>query len=240
MHYLYRITDKLNNKVYIGQSNKENERWRQHKYYARQEKPIQYISRAIKKYGVENFIYEVIACCHTQEDADELETQLIKQYDSQNSKLGYNIAPGGDLIIPWNKGLPKEQQPMYGKKQSDYQKKITSEVHGGKRAPHSEEWKIKVSASLIGHTILEETKQKISKAKTGKITSDETKRKQSLVRVGRFGGEKHPGAKLTWTLVAQIRQEYKNGNTTHKALAEKYGVKQTTITEIINYKAWII
>jgi len=93
MHYLYRITDALNNKIYIGQSNKETERWRQHKYLARQNEPVQYIHRAIKKYGVENFTYEVIAQCLTQEDADETEILLIKQYDSRNKDKGYNVAP---------------------------------------------------------------------------------------------------------------------------------------------------
>ena len=117
MHYLYRIANTLNNKVYIGQSNKETERWRQHKYFARNpEITGQYIHRAMAKHGIDNFTYEVIATCQTQENADELEIILIKQYDSCNKEFGYNVAPGGDHV--WNAGLPKEQQPMYGKKQS--------------------------------------------------------------------------------------------------------------------------
>jgi group I intron endonuclease len=175
MHYLYRITDTLSNKIYIGQSNKEIERWRQHKYYARQEEPIQYISRAMKKYGVENFTYEVIACCRTQEDADELETQLIKQYDSQNKEHGYNIAPGGEHA--WNAGLPSEQQPMYGKRQSEYFKKRMSEVHTGKVVIITEETKQKISDAMIGREIT--WGDKISAAQIGKIVSEETKEKQS-------------------------------------------------------------
>src|ERR1017187_925056 len=105
MYYLYKIINMLNNKVYIGQSNKEKERWRQHKYYARQEKPIQYIHRAMAKYGIENFAYEVIAACVTQVDTDEIETQLIKQYDSRNKSYGYNIAPGGNAS--WNRLKPE-------------------------------------------------------------------------------------------------------------------------------------
>jgi hypothetical protein len=49
----------INQKIYIGQSNKETERWRQHQYLARQENPIQYIHRAIKKHGINNFTISV-------------------------------------------------------------------------------------------------------------------------------------------------------------------------------------
>ena len=200
MHYLYRITDALNNKIYIGQSNKETERWRQHKYLARQNEPVQYIHRAIKKYGVENFTYEVIAQCLTQEDADETEILLIKQYDSRNKDKGYNVAPGGDHA--WNTGLPKEQQPMYGKQQSEHQKKICSEVHTGWNNPHSDEWKQNMSKIMTGRILLDEwknkigqahlgmkhtekTKSKISEGHKGKIISNETKSKMSAASLGR-------------------------------------------------------
>lgn len=97
MHYLYRITNLLNQKVYIGQSNQEKERWRQHKYYSRYpEKTRQYVHRAMAKYGINNFIYEVIACCKTQDEANLTEDILIDQYDSKNVNKGYNIASGGN------------------------------------------------------------------------------------------------------------------------------------------------
>ena len=96
MHYLYRIINLLNNKVYIGQSNNANRRWAYHKNQATKEKPVQYISRAMKKHGIINFQFEVIATCLTKDDADETETLLIQQYDSRNIKSGYNIKPGGE------------------------------------------------------------------------------------------------------------------------------------------------
>jgi hypothetical protein len=48
------------------------------------------------KYGVENFEFEIIATCRTQEDANEAEVLLIQQYDSRNKEKGYNIKPGGE------------------------------------------------------------------------------------------------------------------------------------------------
>lgn len=184
MHYLYRITNTLNYKVYIGQTINEKRRWQAHSSYAKQNEPIQYIHRAMKKYGVENFIYEVIAQCLTQEDADETEILLIQQYNSQNKEHGYNVAPGGDHA--WNGGLPKEQQPMYGKKQSDYFKQRMSEIHSGKTVIHSEEWKKYMSNILSGIPRADDVKEKISKSNKGLKRSDETKMKISQVQIGKI------------------------------------------------------
>jgi group I intron endonuclease len=47
------------------------------------------------KHGIENFIFEIIATCKTQEDTDETESILILQYDSRNKEYGYNLMIGG-------------------------------------------------------------------------------------------------------------------------------------------------
>lgn len=97
MHYLYKITNQFNGKVYIGQSKEETGRWKQHKYFAKNpEKTGQYIHRAMAKYGIDNFQFEILAVSKSQKDADETEIILIHQYDSRNKEHGYNIKPGGD------------------------------------------------------------------------------------------------------------------------------------------------
>jgi group I intron endonuclease len=191
MHYLYRITDTLNDKVYIGQSNKEKERWRQHKYLARQENPVQYVHRAMKKYGSENFCYEVIAMCRTQEDADIVEEQLIAQYDSYNKEHGYNIAHGGNHV--WNAGLPKEQQPMYGKHHTEEIKRQIAKSNTGVAHPkHTDKWKQEASVWLTGRSVSDETKQKISDSQKGKPRwTEEQKQKMSIKRKGIKLSEEH-------------------------------------------------
>ncbi len=87
MHFLYRITDTLNNKIYIGQAVDPNRRWVDHKWNAKQSEPVQYISRAMAKYGVDNFIFEVISTCRSQEDANEAESMLIQQYNSRDKQF---------------------------------------------------------------------------------------------------------------------------------------------------------
>ena len=163
MHFLYRITNILNSKVYIGQSNKKTERWRQHKYFSKQEIPLQYIHKAMAKYGIGNFVYEVIATCHTQDDANVLEEELIKQYDSRNKEHGYNIASGGEAA--WNLGLPSEQQPMYGKHHSEKSKEKSSKSNIGiKKPPHTKEWKENMSSIMKGRIITADWREKLSKS----------------------------------------------------------------------------
>lgn len=93
---MYRILNQVNQKFYIGQSIDPKSRRKQHQAYSRQGKNPQYIHRAMKKCGVDNFQFEVIATCRTKEDADETEVRLIHQYDSRNKEKGYNIKPGGE------------------------------------------------------------------------------------------------------------------------------------------------
>ena len=210
MRYLYKITNLLNGRVYIGQSYSEIERWRQHKYAARSS-PRQYIDCAIKKYGVINFIYEVIAVSLTQEDGHLTEIELIKQYNSRDRNFGYNISPGGDEI--WNKGLPKEQHPMYGKRHSIESRKKMSEALSGENHPlygksHVPATIEKMSLVKLGKVCSEEHRNNISKSKTGannpnfgthhsdewnlkisisntgKIRSEVSKKKQSITRTG--------------------------------------------------------
>lgn len=191
---------------------------------------------------------------------------MISQYDSRNNEKGYNISPGGD--IAWNRGLPKEQQPMYGKKQSEFQKQRMSEVHAGKTVIHSEEWRQMMSNLLTGRKRDEETIQKISisnkglrrddetrkrmsTAKLGIIMSDETKKRISDAKIGKTksdetkkkmskakAGENSYLAKLNWKIVEQIRSEYATELFTQKELGKKYNISRPNINSIINNKTW--
>jgi group I intron endonuclease len=68
MYYLYCITILINNKVYVGQSVDNKVRWRQHKYFSKNPgKSGQYIHRAMNKYGIENFKFDIVAISTTQD-----------------------------------------------------------------------------------------------------------------------------------------------------------------------------
>lgn len=84
---IYKITNKLNNKIYIGQSVNIKHRWQQHRATTEL-----YIDKAIHKYGAENFLWEVLEECSV-DMLDERESYWIHYYNSIG-ELGYNLKDG--------------------------------------------------------------------------------------------------------------------------------------------------
>lgn len=90
-YYLYKITNLVNGKLYIGVTNNPNKRKRQHLYEDKNNKnPL--IKAAIAKYGVESLMFEVI-CIGNQEYIYDLERKAVEAYGSMDH--GYNLTPGG-------------------------------------------------------------------------------------------------------------------------------------------------
>ena len=88
---IYKIENKINGKVYIGQSIDILRRWREHRVAAHNNEAPLY--RAIRKYGLESFNFEVIEeCC--REELNDKEINYIIEYDSFYT--GYNLTTGGD------------------------------------------------------------------------------------------------------------------------------------------------
>lgn len=93
---IYKITNKLNNKIYIGKSKNIGYRWCVHKCPSTQESEFQSpIYKAMKKYGNDNFTIEILETCSIEE-LDEKERFYIELYRSQAKDIGYNIKPGGE------------------------------------------------------------------------------------------------------------------------------------------------
>lgn len=95
---IYKITNKINNKIYIGQSVAIEQRWKEHQSCAFNPKNHLYNIRlycAFRKYGIENFIFEIIELCDKNK-LNERELYWIEYYNSTDNKIGYNIQPGGN------------------------------------------------------------------------------------------------------------------------------------------------
>ena len=93
MYAVYKITNKINNKIYIGSTNDIARRWREHKSHAFNPNCNDYnypLQRAIRKYGLDNFLFEIIQDNFlTRYDAEEFEAKMINYYKS-NQHEGYN------------------------------------------------------------------------------------------------------------------------------------------------------
>lgn len=138
--HLYRVyihVNKINQKVYVGQTREKNiiKRWGNDGIgYKTQDR----FWRAIQKYGWDNFEHLIITDWITKEKANEIEIAVIALFDSTNKDYGYNISQGGNGPT----GVPctdeKKQllsdmfsgfgNPFYGKKHTDDIKDMLSEI----------------------------------------------------------------------------------------------------------------
>ena len=87
--YVYKITNKFNGKVYIGQSIRPiEERFKRHINDSINNVLDTHFARAIRKYGVDSFDLELVDIANTQEELNEKEQYYIRKYNSINE--GYN------------------------------------------------------------------------------------------------------------------------------------------------------
>lgn len=126
MGYIYKITNNINQKIYIGKTTKEraSDRFSQHRYLARhleQEKGSSYLHKAMNSYGVDNFSFEVIEICDN-ELLNEKEQYWIREYNSM-SPNGYNLTSGGEGTV----GYSREQTVEERQKRSESNKKFFEE-----------------------------------------------------------------------------------------------------------------
>ena len=97
---VYCITNKINDKKYIGMTSRSlEERWKSHCSASRNGSPFRFHS-AIRKYGEDSFITEILYEDLNIEDCRTLEEQTILEYNTMN--FGYNAKPGGcgGWIVP--------------------------------------------------------------------------------------------------------------------------------------------
>jgi len=195
---IYRLTNKINGKMYHGQTTEEdiNIRWNKYKklYCKNQLK----LYNALKKYGPENFLFEVIdTSSQNQLQLDDLEIKYINIYDTMNN--GYNCMPGGKSSKLSEETKRKISNTLKGYKLSEETKKKISKALSGKiRGPsilkgthRSEETKKKISQSKNGLLFSDIHKVNLSNAHRGKILSDKTKAKLSEIRKGKKKSIEH-------------------------------------------------
>lgn len=134
-----------------------------------------YFWRAIQKYGWDNFEHIVIADGLTQEEACALEIKLIREFQLDDERFGYNTSAGGSL---GNLGRPCSEETR---------RKISDAKRG---KPLSEEAKRKISITQKGRVHTAEHNKKVSDALKGKYVgelssayglkrSDETRKRMS-------------------------------------------------------------
>ena len=204
---IYKVTNIVNGKCYIGQTSKSlDERKKTHLSTARNKKG-HYFHKALRKYGEENFIWEVLGESINKEDLDRWEKILIYTYESNNSKYGYNLTSGGEGNFKHSeKTKQKMREANLRENLSEERRRKLSEAKSGTNHP------------MYGKKVSEETKQKIREAQLGeknhmfgKKLSKETRQKikEKLSKDGVIlTGDKSPHfKKINVSNLKQLKQE---------------------------------
>lgn len=136
MTYIYKFTNKINGHCYIGQTNNLQKRYNGHKSESFNPKASGYwlpFHCAIRKYGIENFNYEVleeIVDGESQDFINERERYFIAYYHSLKDENGYNITLGGDGCpkppLSYEEKL-KRSKLFTGKEIQDIQKRLLND-----------------------------------------------------------------------------------------------------------------
>lgn len=126
---IYLITNNVNGKKYIGQSRNLIKRWNQHKTESRKDNPKMIVDKAIKKYGIDNFSFEILFECPL-DMLDDWETDMIRLYDSVRPR-GYNCVDKcrgvSEKEIEKLSNRMKENNPM---KDPDVVDKVRNKLKG--------------------------------------------------------------------------------------------------------------
>lgn len=201
--YIYKITNLVNGKIYIGQHSKNDNSLNKldESYWASGIK----INNAFKKYGYNNFSREILCWCESYEELNNKEIFYIKEFNSTNNDIGYNIAEGGNNGGNLIKGYSEEELILHYKKISDgniraWKNENIRNTYIQSFSKRGQSWKNKISKALTGRKgtpLSEETKQKLreinlgnkhglgNKSRTGYKNSEEMNNKisESLKKV---------------------------------------------------------
>ena len=189
---IYKITNIINNKTYIGQSIDIRKRFIHHTSESRHQRQHMAISKAIQKYGKDYFCFEILTQC-TRDELNDKERYFVEKYNSV-APNGYNMRSGGDIRGCYvseeaRKNMSKARTGMKlsqsaienirrastGRKQPRESVERTRLANMGRK--FSEETKLKMSISARNRPkVSEETRLKLSCANKGKTRADNAKK----------------------------------------------------------------
>lgn len=169
---IYKATNKINGKCYIGQTTEIlNRRMQRHLL----SKSRLYFHCAIRKYGEENFNWTILEVCMSKEDMNDKEKYYIKLFKSNEKEYGYNLTDGGtdcNHTDSTKKKISEANKIRIYKPHTEETKRKISESKKGKKPKrlsylHTDETKRKISEKKKGSIVTQNTRDKISKSLTG-------------------------------------------------------------------------
>ncbi len=217
MRYVYLIRNLVNNKVYVGQTKNFNQRKYGHRYAMKKgvERPLY---RAMRKYGFENFTFEVLEEC-TDESINEREQHWVVQFDSFNPERGYNLTSGGNQDTNVSEETKRKlSESLRGKSKTDEHKRRISDSRmgweglRGDRNPNHRR-------VIEGRPLDEKTRALLSACASKRV------------------GEKNANAKLTIDTVRSIKFRLRDGATVADVVRE-FCISRSQVNRIRCNQQW--
>jgi len=214
MGFIYKITNTISNKCYIGETKKSNPylRWNEHKRKITQGIGCPALQDAVKKYGIDYFKFEILIICF-DEDRFKYEIDYIKKYNSM-SPNGYNLTKGGEGGGFYGKKHTQQtidnlsfvlkqkyiDNPELKEQSSERQKIVMSSMEARKKITegliNSEKWKLAKENKKVGNCNhrkpSEKTKNKIKeslKKYYNENSNGETKVKIAGIKISQYDNQ---------------------------------------------------
>lgn len=192
---IYKISNTINKKIYIGSSILFKKRKSEHKFHLKRNTHHSMIlQRHVNKYGLKTLIFEIIEFVENKNLLIERE-----QYYIDTLKPYFNVLKFAGRTLGYKHSketILKISKSKIGNVASNETKLKMSMCRKGNKHPNfgkkmSEEQKIKISITKTGRTLTEEHKRKIGAKIKGRVHSEETKAKISNSNIGshRFSEE---------------------------------------------------
>lgn len=209
--YTYCITNLVNGKKYYGKTsaNPPEKRWQQHLTATRKgpddHHRFQYLHRAIRKHGVQNFKFELVGMYDNEAECSQAEIDLIAEHQTTDRSKGYNLTIGGDGAL--------------GYRFSRAQRRRMSERRKGKYLGDKNPFYGKRHSARVRKLLSEKAAKRTGRRNHfyGKHHSEEARR-----LIGLNAGRKH--CYLAVEQVEEARRLYATSEYTYAQLAEKFDV----------------
>ena len=226
--FIYKITNLINNKIYIGQTLRTLE-----KRISEYKKSLlnkvffnKYLYNSFNKYGFDNFKFEVIDTASSIDELNQKEIKYISEFNSTNKNIGYNLELGGRNSLPSPETLEKMSKSHTGIKQTDNW--IKKRIHE----------KGSDNAKKYGRKKTDEDKKRLSEISPkywlGKERDEETRRKISETKKRNGVSQKTLDAQAKTVYVINVENgEYKSYHSTSQA-SQNEGISGATVSRYCN------